>query len=174
MNWIVQWNCGVDDVDSAEGAAIQAVRIWAELDEHALQVAPVTAPVTDPDSGLGMTMATGDAEHFRVTGRPGLPEIIHVWGLKLAKGENSQGAEVEAVGRVVSVHRDGAEKLYLMLSDGNAEVQVLCTAGRLPGGRYLDALGLQEDDVVEVIGTVTRTQRGVLTVMADQVQRVEP
>lgn len=90
-------------------------------------------------------------------------------GLLIARGATSDET-VTVAGQVVSAYREAGRLVFWMLNDGSAEVQVALTPQRLGEAGFEVACQVEAGQHVQAAGALSRSRRGMLTVLATAVE----
>ena len=99
-----------------------------------------------------------------------LATVIERWDGQIMAGEGS-GQHVAVAGRLVA-RRGHGRLVFLVLAEGDAELQVMCQLAALGDDAMARVGDLDVGDWVAVHGEVVRSRRGELSVMADQVRLI--
>jgi lysyl-tRNA synthetase class 2 len=99
-----------------------------------------------------------------------LDDVLARWRDRVEDGEGS-GAEVAVAGRLVA-RRGHGRLVFLVLAEGGAELQVMCSLQVLGDDGMAGVADLDVGDWVAAHGEVVRSRRGELSVMADRVRLI--
>ena len=99
-----------------------------------------------------------------------LAAVIERWDGEIAAGEGS-GERVAVAGRLVA-RRGHGRLVFLVLAEGDAELQVMCQLAMLGDDAMARVGALDVGDWVAARGEVVRSRRGELSVMADQIRLI--
>src|SRR5215216_3309997 len=98
-----------------------------------------------------------------------LSGVVRGWG-DLSRGHDDGGHDpITVTGQVVSSYQEAGRLAFVMLSDETAELQVILTASRLGADQYEEAAACPVGERLSAQGHVTRTRRGVLSIVATAV-----
>jgi lysyl-tRNA synthetase class 2 len=99
-----------------------------------------------------------------------LAAVAGQWDGQIAAGEGS-GVQVAVAGRLIA-RRGHGKLIFLVLAEGDAELQVMCQLAGLGEDAMARVRELDVGDWVSTHGEVVRSRRGELSVMADRVRLI--
>jgi lysyl-tRNA synthetase class 2 len=99
-----------------------------------------------------------------------LAAVVERWDGQITAGEGS-GEHVAVAGRLVA-RRGHGRLVFLVLAEGDAELQVMCQLAVLGDDAMARVGDLDVGDWVAAHGEVVRSRRGELSVMADRVRLI--
>ena len=99
-----------------------------------------------------------------------LDAVLARWRDELEAGEGS-GADVAVAGRLIA-RRGHGKLVFLVLAEGDAELQVMCSLAVLGDEGMAGVVDLDVGDWVAAHGEVVRSRRGELSVLADRVRLI--
>lgn len=86
----------------------------------------------------------------------------------LADGDNTDD-EYSVAGRIMAI-RDQGKISFIVIRDATGEIQLFCRANQMGAEAYAGVKDLDVGDWVGVVGTVSRTRRGQLSIVPSEVK----
>ena len=99
-----------------------------------------------------------------------LSELIRRWDGRIDSGEGS-GEHASVAGRLIA-RRGHGKLVFLVLAEGDAELQVMCSLAALGDDGMAAVDELDTGDWVAARGEIVRSRRGELSIMASEVRLI--